>query len=199
LSTTRVVEKPARDKERAMREMLTQHSGLAWGLLVAVLVLLLAFLLLLLRRRRQDATTSRAAGTEPSRRRSAEPATKLDGAALAAAVSDAETRGEKGRLPGLYLSLAQCRLETGATADAAELLRKCIRGAAGAELKETHAKARLALGDLAHASGDLTTACEHWQIARALFHELKHRHEHEAAESRMLRNGCPTDWVLTDF
>lgn len=181
-----------------MREMLTQHSGLAWGLLVAVFVLLLIFLLLL-RRRRQDAMTFQPAGTVPSRHRGAEPATKLDGAALAAAVSDAETHGEKGRLPGLYLSLAQCRLEAGATADAAELLRKCIRGAASAELKQTHAKARLALGDLAHASGDLTTACEHWQIARALFHELKQRHEHEAAESRMLRNGCPTDWVLTDF
>jgi hypothetical protein len=78
-------------------------------------------------------------------------------------------------------------------------LRKSIRGAAGAELKETHARARLALGDLAHESGDLTTACEHWQIARALFHELKQSREHDAAEQRMLRNGCPTDWVLTDF
>ena len=48
-------------------------------------------------------------------------------------------------------------------------------------------------------SGDLTTACEHWQIARALFHELKQGRDHAAVETRMLRNGCPTDWVLTDF
>jgi hypothetical protein len=28
---------------------------------------------------------------------------------------------------------------------------------------------------------------------------LKQAVDHEAAEQRMLRNGCPTDWVLTDF
>jgi hypothetical protein len=55
------------------------------------------------------------------------------------------------------------------------------------------------LGDLAHKDGDLTTACEHWQIARALFVELKQDGAHESVEVRMLRNGCPTDWVLTDF
>ncbi len=137
--------------------------------------------------------------TAPSRPCKPERAVVLDGAALAAAVHDAETRGEKGRLPGLYLSLAQCRIQEGETADAEEFLRKSIRGAASAELKATHARARLALGDIAHKSGDLTTACEHWQIARALFHELNERREHEAVESRMLRNGCPTDWVLTDF
>ncbi len=181
-----------------MRETLTQHSGLAWALLVAFF-LLVVVLLLVLRRRRKSASLSPAAVTGPARPRGAERAVKLDGAALALAVTDAETRGEKGRLPGLYLSLAQCRLEAGDTTDAGELLRKCIRGAASAELKDTHARARLALGDLAHRSGDLTTACEHWQIARALFHELKQGREHEAVESRMLRNGCPTDWVLTDF
>ncbi len=123
----------------------------------------------------------------------------LDAAALVVAVHDAEASGEKGRLPGLYLSLAQCRIEAGETAAAADLLRKSILGAVGAQLKDTHARARLVLGDLAHRSGDLTTACEHWQIARALFHELKQGRDHEAVESRMLRNGCPTDWVLTDF
>jgi len=175
-----------------MRELLAQHSGLAWALLVALFVLLL-LVLLLLRRRHRAAGKSQAAA--PSGRRAA----KLDGAALAAAVRDAEACGESARLPGLYLSLAQCRIEDGETVDAEELLRKSIRGAAGAQLKDTHAKARLALGDLAHKSGDLTTACEHWQIARVLFHELRQRRDHEAAESRMLRNGCPTDWVLTDF
>jgi hypothetical protein len=122
-----------------------------------------------------------------------------DRAALTAAVTDAEARGEGGRLPGLYLSLAKCHIEDGETADAEELLRKSIRGAADAKLPDTHAKARLVLGDIALEAGDLTTACEHWQIARALFHELKQSRDHEAAESRMLRNGCPTDWVLTDF
>jgi tetratricopeptide (TPR) repeat protein len=124
---------------------------------------------------------------------------KVDPAVLLAAVSEAETAGERGRLPGLYLSLAQCRLEEGDSTQAEDLLRRCILGATPARHKATHARARLALGDLAHIGGDPTTACEHWQIARALFHELKQASDHEAAEQRMLRNGCPTDWVLTDF
>jgi tetratricopeptide (TPR) repeat protein len=173
-----------------MRETLTQHSGLAWALLLSVLILIVLMLLHLRRRHRREAPAQPVAAERP---------TKLDRAALAAAVEDAESRGEAGRLPGLYLSLAQCRIEAGETADAEELLRKSIRGAAGAQLKDTHARARLALGDLAHKSGDLTTACEHWQIARALFHELKQSRDHAVVEQRMLRNGCPTDWVLTDF
>jgi hypothetical protein len=32
-----------------------------------------------------------------------------------------------------------------------------------------------------------------------LFHELREVEDHAEAEQRMLRNGCPTDWVLTDF
>jgi hypothetical protein len=172
--------------------MLTQHSGLAWALLLSVLVLIVLMLLHLRRRHRRKATA-------PVRQVAAEPPVKLDAAALAAAVEEAEARGETGRLPALYLSLAQSRIDAGETADAEELLRKSIRGAAGAQLKDTHARARLALGDLAHKSGDPTTACEHWQIARALFHELKQSREHAAVEQRMLRNGCPTDWVLTDF
>jgi tetratricopeptide (TPR) repeat protein len=183
-----------------MRELLTQHSGLASALFVALFVVTILFFLLLHRRRwRRSAALLRAESAAPCRPRAATPAVKLDGAALLVAVQEAESRGEGARLPGLYLSLAQCRIEAGKTGDAEELLRKSIRGAARAELKDTHARARLALGDLAHRSGDLTTACEHWQIARALFHELKQTRDHEAAESRMLRNGCPTDWVLTDF
>jgi hypothetical protein len=123
----------------------------------------------------------------------------MDGAALMAAVGEAEADGQVGRLPGLYLSLARWRLEAGETAAAAELLRKSIRGATTTDLKDTHAKARLALGDIAQGAGDLATACEHWQIARSLFRELRQPRDHDAVEARMQRNGCPTDWVLTDF
>lgn len=123
----------------------------------------------------------------------------LDGAALMTAVGEAEATGQVRRLPGLYLSLAQWRLASGETGAAEDLLRKSIRGATTAGLEDTHAKARLALGDIAHAGGDLATACEHWQIARTLFRELRQSREHDAVETRMRRNGCPTDWVLTDF
>jgi len=183
-----------------MRELLTQHGGLAWSLIaVSFAFLFLGFLLVRRHHRRRAVGAPQTVASMPDAAARGERPAKLDRTALAVAVRDAEERGESARLPGLYLSLAQCHIEDGETTDAEELLRKSIRGAAGAQLKDTHAKARLVLGDLALKSGDRTTACEHWQIARALFHELKLRHDHEAAESRMLRNGCPTDWVLTDF
>ena len=51
----------------------------------------------------------------------------------------------------------------------------------------------------ARAAGDLTTACEHWQIARSLFEEGSQKAKAENVEARMKRFGCPTDWVLNDF
>ncbi len=180
----------------AMKEQIAQHDALV-AALAGLLVLAITILLLAVARRRR---ARRGAIAPPI----TQPAPslqkiKVDPAVLLAAVAEAETAGQRDRLPGLYLSLAQCRLEEGNSAQAEDLLRKCILGAAPARHKATHANARLALGDLAHAGGDPTTACEHWQIARALFHELKQAADHEAAEQRMLRNGCPTDGVLTDF
>ena len=55
--------------------------------------------------------------------------TALDAAALMAAVGEAEAGGQVKRLPGLYLSLAQWRLDSGETSAAADLLRKSILGA----------------------------------------------------------------------
>ena len=95
--------------------------------------------------------------------------------------------------------MAQWRLDSGETSAAAELLRQSIRAATSAGQKDAHANARLALGDLAQAGGDPVTACEHWQIARSLYRELRRSREHDAVEVRMRKNGCPTDWVLTDF
>jgi hypothetical protein len=158
------------------------------------------------------ALTVVALGVRGRRRRGREPlgvaslprvpepvAAPVDGAALVAAVKEAEADGQSKRLPGLYLSLARWRLDSGETSAAAELLRKSILGATTAGQQETHAKARVALGDLAQTNGDPVTACEHWQIARSLFRELRQDREHDAVEARMRRNGCPTDWVLTDF
>jgi hypothetical protein len=180
-----------------MRETLTQHPGLVWAVLCGLAAIAVIGLVALRRRVRRRRAAPRPSAARP--RETAAPAPPLDDAALTAAVHEAEARGETDRLPALYLSLAQCRIEARQMIEGEELLRKTIRGAMGAKHKEIHAKARLALGDLAHAHGDLTTACEHWQIARALFFELKQRREHAAVETRMLRNGCPTDWVLTDF
>lgn len=132
----------------------------------------------------------------------AQPVARLiadEGPALLAAVKEAEAEGADARLAGLYLTLAQRQLDNGEAHDAAEMMRKAIRAATASGQKSAHAKARVALGDLVQASGDPATACEHWQIARTLFHELGQRSDFDAVDARMLRNGCPSDWVLTDF
>jgi hypothetical protein len=167
------------------------------GVVMAALLITVAALAWRGRRRRLRAARAEATAGAPGADAEKPPA--LDFAALTAAVGEAEAVGQVRRLPGLYLSLAEWRLKAGETGIAEELLRKSIRGATSAGLKDTHAKARVALGDIAHAGGDLATACEHWQIARSLFYELRQVREHDAIDARMRRNGCPTDWVLTDF
>lgn len=84
-------------------------------------------------------------------------------------------------------------------AQAADHLRQAIMMAAPLGEQRLHARARLELGDIAQAEGDLITACEHWQMARSLFEQERSNGEAAACENRMQRNGCPTDWVLTDF
>jgi len=121
------------------------------------------------------------------------------GADLVARIGLVEARGSEGELPGLHLALARVRLDAGRMEDASDQLRKSIRIAARLGNKEAHARARLELGDIARRSGDLTTACEHWQIARGLFHELERASDLKAVETRMRQHGCPTDWVLNDF
>lgn len=180
-----------------MTEMLAQPVGPGLAIVAALLVAAFALILLLAffhrrRRGRKDLSQPQAIAE------AAAPAA-LDATALTAALSEAEAAGQRRRLPGLYLSLARCRLDEGKAAAAEELLRKCILAAAEPGLEEAHARARLALGDIAQTAGDLATACEHWQIARGIFYQLKRVSDHDAVEGRMLRNGCPTDWVLTDF
>lgn len=118
---------------------------------------------------------------------------------VASLIAAARSRGSEAELSGLYLALARDRLANDRLDEAGDLLRQSIRLAAKLGQKQTHADARLALGDLMREQGDLTTACEHWQIARGLLYELKNSGELAAAEKRMRQNGCPTDWVLNDF
>lgn len=101
--------------------------------------------------------------------------------------------------PELLLARARSLLAAGAPEDAAAQLRLCVRLAGKLKQPLIEASARLELGDLAGAAGDLTTACEHWQMARALYADLKLASEGKAAEGRMERAHCPTDWVLTKF
>ena len=115
------------------------------------------------------------------------------------AIKKAETKGRTDELAALYIERAHWDLISGDAMTGAENLRKAIMIASKCDQKEIHAAARLELADLAQAGGDLTTACEHWQLARALFHKLDQKSKIAETDARMQRNGCPTDWVLNDF
>ncbi len=101
--------------------------------------------------------------------------------------------------PQSLLARAQELLNAGNAEEAAKQLRLCVRLASKLRQVDVEANARLELGDIAQASGDPTTACEHWQMARALFTQAQRVVDARASETRMERAGCPTDWVLTQF
>lgn len=111
-------------------------------------------------------------------------------------IQTAERAGNHALLARLCLDLAQA---TPSDPRIPEVLRKCVRAAMRSKSFAVHAAARLELAERARLAGDLTTACEHWQIARGLFFDMNDRDLHKTAEGLMLRHGCPTDWVLTDF
>lgn len=192
-----------------MREILTQQAGGAWILICAVALAALVFLLLTRQRRRRNASgvalaavtsaKGNAVSTKQFSPHGGDAFAGLDSTAIKSALRKAEKAGQREKVPRLHLALAHACLAAEEKGEAEEYLRAAILGAGTVGQKDIHAKARLALGDLAHAGGDLTTACEHWQIARALYLELKLGADHEAVENRMRCNGCPTDWVLTDF
>ncbi len=60
-------------------------------------------------------------------------------------------------------------------------------------------EARYYLAKLNKEMGDLTLACEHWQIARDLYKKSGNKARIEEIEQHMRENGCPTDWVLNGF
>ena len=111
----------------------------------------------------------------------------------------AERRGDREAVAALSIALARCCRSQGELREAGDLLRAAIRASTGLADARLHAQARLELGDIAEGNGDLTTACEHWQMARALLDACGARERAAEAEARMSAHGCPTDWVLNDF
>lgn len=126
-------------------------------------------------------------------------ATLENSQSLDAEIAASEAKGESAELAYLYIKHAAVYVAAGAREQAADRLRDAIRVAALRRLPAPHALARIELGDLYLENGDPITACEQWQIARNLLHDLGRLEERDGVDKRMLGNGCPTDWVLTDF
>ena len=200
---------------------LLEHSGLAGLIALALPILALITVMALavrqISKRRRDGASQHLTGrygapvkkvptpmTSSAVKKAAAPAPPvvpdvMSADEIAQRIAKAEQRSAEAELAPLYLALARAHIANGSPDAAAELLRKSIRLAAKLGQKQTHAGARLELGDLVREQGDHTTACEHWQIARGLYYDLKYEGELAAAEKRMRHNGCPTDWVLNDF
>lgn len=119
---------------------------------------------------------------------------------LELALADAEQRFDDAAVAKLSLEMARRSLAAGRPESlAATHLRRAIILASRLGDNATHAAARLELGDLVAGQGDMTTACEHWQIARQIFWDGGESQMLAEADRRMIANGCPTDWVLNDF
>jgi hypothetical protein len=118
---------------------------------------------------------------------------------LVTALGVAEANGDAAGRTQIGLELARLMLARGARPQAEALLRKTVIVATSAKLSIAHAQARIELADLASSDGDMTTACEHWQMAKLLFHELYRLKDRERMADLMRDNGCPTDWFLTGF
>ena len=116
-----------------------------------------------------------------------------------AKIEVAISNGEKTSLSALYLQLAAAHAREGDTDARMAALRSAAGNGALHGPHSAHAAARLALGEAAQDAGDLTSACEQWQLARTACLEGGDKDQHALIEKRMRDNGCPTDWVLTDF
>ena len=181
---------------------LTGNAGLA--VLALPLLVMMLIILLVQRARPSGESAGRPSTATPRPQQGAKGATaKTTTVArpsrLADEIARAEAAGDEAALARLYLSLARERMVVGEIAVAADLLRRSVRCASAQKIHKTHAQGRLELGDLERMSGDLTSACEHWQIARKVASDLGDVALVQAAEERMQRHGCPTDWVLNEF
>lgn len=119
--------------------------------------------------------------------------------AVKASIADALKAKDQSALGQLYLTQGVLLKQAGEMHPAADILRKSVMIAMQMKDARLHAMGRLELGDIVAELGDLTTACEHWQLAKRMFLEVRHRADSDAADERMLKHGCPTEWVLTEF
>lgn len=120
-------------------------------------------------------------------------------AKLEAGIAEAEDAGATVELAEMYLALGRAHMAEGAEGEALSALRSAAGLAALYKAPKVQALARLDLAEVAMNQGDPITACEHWQMARMAFLDAGNRVEGDKIDRRMRAQGCPTDWVLTDF
>lgn len=118
---------------------------------------------------------------------------------LEAEITRAEDAEETVELAKLYLALGKLRMLLNEESAGLEALRSAAGLAGLYRAQRVHAEARLELAEVAIRHGDPTTACEHWQMARMAFLDDGAKAEGDKIDRRMRAQGCPTDWVLTDF
>ena len=120
-------------------------------------------------------------------------------AALTLKLRAAEADGDNAVLAPIYLELAHALRAAGRESDSLRALRSAAGIASKFGPRAAHADARLQLAEVAFKAGDLTSACEHWQMAKTALHDDGQREAQARVEKQMKDQGCPTDWVLTDF
>ena len=114
-------------------------------------------------------------------------------------IKAAESTRQTSELAWLYLELSRRHQAENRDKDAIAALGSAAGIAAKYGPKSVHAEARLELAEWAHKAGDLITACEQWQMARSALQDDGQVKASARVDQRMRDNGCPTDWVLTDF
>ena len=118
---------------------------------------------------------------------------------LVLALEAAKVARDDALLSSHSVQLARLLLVRSERPRAAQLLQTAALAARRAKLPVVHADARMELAELALLDGDLTSACEHWQMAKLMFHDLGQRVEQDRVAEMMRKQRCPTDWVLTNF
>lgn len=111
----------------------------------------------------------------------------------------AEADNDAVRLTQDGVALARLLIGRGGQTEAKALLTKTVIVAMRGKLAPEHAAARIELADIARHEGDMTTACEHWQLAKQLFHDLDRKADAQKMGDNLRLNRCPTDWFLTQF
>ncbi len=119
--------------------------------------------------------------------------------ALLVEVEAAKAARDDAMLARSCVDLARMLVGRAERRQGATLLQTAALAARRAKLPGVHAEARIELAELALAEGDLTSACEHWQMAKLMFHETGRRADQDRMSDLMRQQRCPTDWVLTNF